>query len=771
MFSQEFQSWAQAGWQARAGLWEKAPAWPEALAQLNGQEQTAFQALGATLPATDVGDYSPQRLIPFLREGLAAREDFGWCRALPERMFWKDVLYPRVNNEELSPCRELFRRELEPRLTGLDLPEAILEVNRWCAGHVTYRSTDERTASALAVYHRGWGRCGEESLFAVNALRSVGIAARQIYAPRWSHCDDNHAWVEAWDGARWRFLGACEPEPRLDMGWFPPAAGRAMLIHTRAFAGAADGHWLFPETDPLDLDMREGLAYESVTGRYAPTGAFQVQVTGPNGPAAGARVGFYLLNEGALWPIAQRLTDKAGQTALNLGRGSLWVLAQQEGRAAEALVHTGEQNTLELVLGQSPVGEKPVSFCFTAPPDRGSIGTPLTPAEREAKGQVLARARACRKARGSLVGEAPGPEWADVLRVLTKKDRAQKVDPAVLEDCRSARELAGLWPEEVFQEGLLSPRFGTEPLAPWRAQLAGAADQSPEDLWPWLQEHVERLDSFQDLPQTPAGAWALQGANAKGMAALYCALCRAEGVPARLGAGGWPEYWRAGAFHPAAGQAYGWLSLSGKPGGVQKLGLMRLDEGWTPLPAPQPGQAMPLPPGRYRLICSTRLPNGNQLARAQDFTLASGQRLALLAEFRQARAEELVHRLALPQAALEREGQSLSLWELLGRSPYTLLCWLDPGAEPTEHLLGEVEAASARLAALGCQTLFVGDGPGWWRCEAGLPEAVARRFYLEPGVLPLLVLAERQGDGLYACAGYNVGSVELAAGIAQALGG
>ena len=86
MFSQEFQSWAQAGWQARAGLWEKAPAWPEALAQLNGQEQTAFQALGATLPATDVGDYSPQRLIPFLREGLAAREDFGWCRALPERV-------------------------------------------------------------------------------------------------------------------------------------------------------------------------------------------------------------------------------------------------------------------------------------------------------------------------------------------------------------------------------------------------------------------------------------------------------------------------------------------------------------------------------------------------------------------------------------------------------------------------------------------------------------------------------------------------------------
>ena len=38
----------------------------------------------------------------------------------------------------------------------------------------------------------------EESAFLVSALRSVGIPARQVYVPRWSHCGDNHArssWV------------------------------------------------------------------------------------------------------------------------------------------------------------------------------------------------------------------------------------------------------------------------------------------------------------------------------------------------------------------------------------------------------------------------------------------------------------------------------------------------------------------------------------------------------------------------------------------------
>ena len=41
-------------------------------------------------------------------------------------------------------------------------------------------------------------------------------------------------------------------------------------------------------------------------------------------------------------------------------------------------------------------------------------------------------------------------------------------------------------------------------------------------------------------------------------------------------------------------------------------------------------------------------------------------------------------------------------------------------------------------------------------------EPVARRMYVDPDRLPLLVAVDEQGCGIYACSGYHVGSVGLA---------
>ena len=79
------------------------------------------------------------------------------------------------------------------------------------------------------------GRCGEQSTFTVTALRAVGIPARQCYTPRWAHTDSNHAWVEVWINGKWYFLGACEPDPELNMGWFANPSTRAMMVHTTIF--------------------------------------------------------------------------------------------------------------------------------------------------------------------------------------------------------------------------------------------------------------------------------------------------------------------------------------------------------------------------------------------------------------------------------------------------------------------------------------------------------------------------------------------------------
>ena len=71
----------------------------QALAGCGEEERLLLSFVYATLPITDVGDYSPAGFLQGVRHALRVREEFPWCAALPEHRFLKDVLYPRVNTE------------------------------------------------------------------------------------------------------------------------------------------------------------------------------------------------------------------------------------------------------------------------------------------------------------------------------------------------------------------------------------------------------------------------------------------------------------------------------------------------------------------------------------------------------------------------------------------------------------------------------------------------------------------------------------------------
>ena len=190
------------------------------------------------MPLADFTDYPLSYYLDCVQSSFKTREEMGWN--VPERIFRHFVLPIRVNNEKLDTARMAFAREIKPRIEGMSMKDAILEVNHWCHEKLTYKPSDARTLSPLASAMSTLARCGEESTFTVTALRSVGIPARQVYTPRWAHTDDNHAWVEAWADGEWYFMGACEPEPVLNLGWFNAPASRGMLMHTRVF-GRYDG--------------------------------------------------------------------------------------------------------------------------------------------------------------------------------------------------------------------------------------------------------------------------------------------------------------------------------------------------------------------------------------------------------------------------------------------------------------------------------------------------------------------------------------------------
>src|SRR5690625_54271 len=155
------------------------------------------------------------------------------------------------------------------------MEEAILETNHWCHEKANYIGNDRRTVSPLTLIRTALGRCGEQSTLAVAALRSIGIPARQVYTPLWAHSDSNHAWVEAWADGKWHFFGACEPEPRLNQGWFQNPAKRAMLIHTRVHANY---------TGPEEVTIAHPWYSElNLTNLYAETKTIKVFITDENG--------------------------------------------------------------------------------------------------------------------------------------------------------------------------------------------------------------------------------------------------------------------------------------------------------------------------------------------------------------------------------------------------------------------------------------------------------------------------------------------------------
>ncbi len=295
-------------------------------------EAEAMMFLFSAMPISDILEYPAELFLAYARHGVFLWKEGPFAGRVPERLFANYVLHHRVNNEDIADLRSFFYGKLAGRVVPDSMEKTVIEANYWCAQEGTYRSTDGRTQNALTMYSTATGRCGEESTFAVSVLRSIGIPARQVYAPLWTHCDDNHAWVEAWCDGKWIFFGACEPEERLNYGWFIGPASRAMLLHSR---------WFGPD-EPLDPVLgRKGMSrILNHMERYAHTTWLTIRVADESGrPVPDAKVECQVVNAGELRPIAFLKTGGAGSpdcgtVRMLTGYGDLYVTASKEDAGA-----------------------------------------------------------------------------------------------------------------------------------------------------------------------------------------------------------------------------------------------------------------------------------------------------------------------------------------------------------------------------------------------------------------------------------------------------
>jgi len=328
------------------------------------EEQEALEFLYAYSPFIDLTEYGGDFLLENVRASFKAREEMPWGKEIPEAIFRHFVLPLRGSNESLDSSRMVFYEELKDRVKCCEtMEEAALEVNHWCHEKAIYKPTNARTCSPLTMTTTAYGRCGEESVFALAAMRSVGIPARQVYTPRWAHCDDNHAWIEVWVDGEWKYLGACEPEPRLNIAWFTAPVKRGLFMQARVF-----GKYISEEEV---VSVTPNQTNVNVTGNYTDVKKVVVNVRDVQGkPVPQARVEYKIYNYGEYYPAVVLSTDERGVSTLTVGLGDWLVWASKDGKYGFAELEAASMDSVTLVLDKAEGAVYRYEYDMVAPVER-----------------------------------------------------------------------------------------------------------------------------------------------------------------------------------------------------------------------------------------------------------------------------------------------------------------------------------------------------------------------------------------------------------------
>ena len=735
---------------------------------LSRMEREAMEFLYAYMPLSDLADYSPEFYLQQVRYAFRAREEMAWGKEIPEDVFRHFVLVYRVNNENLDTARMVMYRELKERVQGMTIEEAALEVNHWCHEHVAYRASDSRTSAPLATMRTSLGRCGEESTFAVTALRSVGIPARQCYTPRWAHCDDNHAWVEVYVNGEWKFLGACEPDPRLNMGWFSVPSTRCMMVHTKAF-----GKYKGDE----EVVRRTGLFSElNLLSHYAPTRRVTITVQDESGkPMEGAQVKFKLYNYAEYYTLATMTTDVDGKASLTTGLGDLliWSLTPDpsprgEGsgyRFAFAKIDVRKDSTLTLILKKdadkdillpSPLGEGPgVRLFEMVPPEAGNPKVVATGEETAANAKRLAYEDSLRAAyTATFHTDSPNPfvrkaegNWAEIEKFIIAHpncdDYLATYSDKDLRDITAAT-LEAHWTEpgtyqhiniSTYQRGLLPARISNEMVRPYRMELSSFKGMTAEEIHQWVLDSITTDDTsnYYNCPISPVGVYKLRRADSHSRDIFFVAACRAAGVPAYLDnatntiyvyVGTWRAMSASDNGQPAADAARRvptvlTLTYSGKdpakPVYWPHFTLAKLENGDLrtfdfeddPRMAKFPA-TIELEPGIYCLSTGNRYPNGSVRSRMEFFTVGANPHSPTTKEIVILPLIEhttpSTYQPINPQLELY---DGIELWDYAGEAGM-LYINLGDYSEPSKHLVVELKQLQQEMKQWGGMTFMVG---------------------------------------------------------------
>lgn len=736
--------------------------------QLTEEERDALAFFYAYMPVGDITDYSGDFYLENIRSSLSTRKETTWGKTIPDDIFFHFVLPIRVNNENLDRARMIFHDELMPRLKGLSMYDAVLEVNHWCHEKVNYQPSDARTSAPLATVKTAYGRCGEESTFLVAALRSVGIPARQVYTPRWVHTDDNHAWVEAWVDGEWHFLGACEPEPVLDLGWFNAPASRGILMHTKVF-----GYYQGPE----DV-MRRTANYTEINiiGNYAKFAPLTVKVVDEQQkPVEGACVQFKVYNYAELFTVHTYTTGKDGKACLSAGLGDMVVLVMKDNQFGIQKVTFGKDREVAVKLTHR-IGEE-FLFPVDLVPPSAKPNIPEVTLEQRAENDI--RFNQEDSIRNAYIASFPDTsiikqfaseagykvtdinkyiissrgnygDIMDFLREAAKKNYAVRALQllATLSDKDLRDTPKGILNDHLYNTDLtsdvdkvLAPRIAGEMLTSYRSFFqkeiskkdAELFRKNPNTLADWCRKKLILRDDLCCIGTfiSPEGVWRSRTADHISRDIFFVAVARSLGIPAWIDGVTGNVFYKNNGLNiqldfesGVSGESetgklqleYSPISQLNDPEYFRHFTLSKLDADkfsllnypdfakWSSLFK----EAFPIEKGYYMMVSGTRLANGSVLGQVSFFNVQRNELAKEKLILRDsAEVVKVIGNFDSESKFIDAvTNEETTVLKTSGRGLFVLAI-LGVGQEPTDHTLKDIAVKANEFDACGRKMILL----------------------------------------------------------------
>ncbi len=236
----------------------------KALKEAPNEQKEGMAYIISYMPERDLTTLKADFLLENSEYAYKARKKYNWCAALPDSVFFNEVL-PYAN---ISENRDTWRKDFYERFDKYtigkeNIVDAIMSIAHNIKDEVKVEYNTKRSKVDLSPVEsmaENMATCTALSILLTDAYRAVGIPSRLAGTAMWTNYRGNHTWSEVYLENEWQFI---EYYPdTLNKSWFLSDAGKAdpknMLHWVYAvsykptgmpYYAAVDGNYIMDKVD------------------------------------------------------------------------------------------------------------------------------------------------------------------------------------------------------------------------------------------------------------------------------------------------------------------------------------------------------------------------------------------------------------------------------------------------------------------------------------------------------------------------------------------